>query len=239
MIVSNDSPLRRLPSQLNHKQTLFLDGIRYSIEMADLAHSRLQRTLCALTFDRDSSENHHLDFISSVLDAWSIVDSVHRLRALLRQAPGIKQKSSGLRIFLRRTAHIKDLRNSVQHLNRQIDAMVNQRLPVWGLLSWVAIDPHGGTGCCCSLIPGTLFPSKGHPLVNPAGKNILVPIDLITLKASGHSVCLSDVMKAVQLLARSAEQELTEQFKNLPRPGADLLICLRVAFSDAKSDESK
>lgn len=44
MIINNDSPLRRLPP-LDPKTTLILDGIRYSIEMADAAYSKLHKTI--------------------------------------------------------------------------------------------------------------------------------------------------------------------------------------------------
>ena len=42
MIIDEGSPFRRLPSELDRRQALFLDGIRYSVEMADLAHTRLR-----------------------------------------------------------------------------------------------------------------------------------------------------------------------------------------------------
>ena len=49
MIISENSPFRKLPL-LDRKTSLFLDGIRYSIEMADLAYSRLYSVLCKKTF---------------------------------------------------------------------------------------------------------------------------------------------------------------------------------------------
>jgi hypothetical protein len=45
MIIDDGSPFMQLPAALNRKQALFLDGIRYSVEMATLAHARLRRTL--------------------------------------------------------------------------------------------------------------------------------------------------------------------------------------------------
>ncbi len=56
---------------------LFLDGIRYSAEMADLAHARLQQTLYRLTTSGKEPEQDldHSDVLSAVQDTWSIVDS--------------------------------------------------------------------------------------------------------------------------------------------------------------------
>lgn len=84
MIISDGSPLRRLPSELDRRQALFLDGIRYSVEMADLAYTRLRQTLFNLAEQRGSGTSlDHWLFVSAVQDAWSLIDSLHRLRGLL------------------------------------------------------------------------------------------------------------------------------------------------------------
>lgn len=131
MIVGEDCPLRRLPAALDRKQTLFLDGIRYSAEMADLAHVRVQHTLHRLAMSsKDSEENSgnldHLAVLSAMQDAWAIVDSLHRLRGLLQQMPGIKQNTPNMRVFRQQTDKVEDLRNGVQHLNQQIHKLVSQ-----------------------------------------------------------------------------------------------------------------
>lgn len=55
MIVSEESRFRRLPPELKPKQRLFFDGIRYSIETADLAYSRLRETLLQIVAVEDVS----------------------------------------------------------------------------------------------------------------------------------------------------------------------------------------
>lgn len=90
MIIGDESPLRRLPGQLDRKQMLYLDGIRYSIEMADLAHLRLQQTLLDLANHSNDSDPVHLYFVAAVQDAWSIVDSVHRLSWITASGSGNK-----------------------------------------------------------------------------------------------------------------------------------------------------
>jgi hypothetical protein len=233
MIINDDSPLRRLPSQLDRKQTLFFDAIRYSIEMADLAHRRLQPVLLEMTLDGDKKESNHLNFVSAILDAWSVIDALHRLRGLLNQAPGVKQKSPGLRIFFQKTAQVEHLRNSVQHLNHQIKTLVNKGLPVWGDLSWFTMrDPETRIGHICTLVAGTMFTSKGHPMVDPMGRTLALPIDLITLSASGYSMCISDAMRDVEKLAKGIEAQVQPQIADLPRPGGDTIICAEIQFGD-------
>jgi hypothetical protein len=62
-------------------------------------------------------------------------------------------------------------------------------------------------------------------LVNPAGKKVSLPVDLITLTASGYSACLSKVMKDIEGLAAELEEQLESQFTDLPPAGADMVIC--------------
>lgn len=63
------------------------------------------------------------------------------------------------------------------------------------------------------IVAGTWFQRK-DPLMNPLGKTFYPPVDLITLDASGCSVCLSDVMRNVEPLVRSLEGILNEQFND-------------------------
>jgi len=226
IFISDNSPLRRIPLQLNHRQAYFLDGIRYSIEMAGLALFRLRKTLCDLTRNCGKSFSTHLEFVSAVLDAWSIVDSVDRLRGLLKCDPGIKHWE-GLSIFDKDTSGIRDLRNSIQHINANIDKMISKKLPVMGVLSWITVlDPTSKSGFSCSLVAGALFKAIVSPVVNPSGKNIALPVDFITLTAGSCSVCLSDVMRSVEWLMINMEEHLRKQFTDLPRAGADLIACL-------------
>jgi hypothetical protein len=236
VLIGEESSLRRLPAQMGRKQTLYFDAIRYSIEMADLAHSRLRQTLYELSQREPKSKP--LNFTPALLDAWSIVDSISRLRGLLLQTPGLKQNASGLQLFSNRTAVIDDLRNIVQHLNQQITKTVNQNLPVWGVLSWFTMtDPEFKSGKSSALIAGTMFESSGHLIVNPLGKTLSLPVDLITLSSGGYSVSLSDVMKYVEQLTRSIEQQLIEKCKDLPQATGDLLISYVIEFSDTQSNE--
>jgi hypothetical protein len=235
MIIDDNSPFRRVPAETNRKQMLFYDGIRYSVEMADLAHDRLRETLYEIAQSPHDPESDPHDFASAVLDAWSIVDLIYRLRGLIEQAPGIKQKSPPLLSFLRKTADVERLRNSVQHLNQQIHKIADLNIPVWGALSWVTLlDPERRSVWTCTLVAGTFF-ERSEPLINPLGKKFYSPVDLITLEASNCSVCLSDAMRSVEQVARSLEEHLREQFKDLANMGRDVLLCGQIVFPQPMS----
>src|SRR5690242_17559633 len=93
MIIGPDSELRKIPAALDPKQAFFIEGVRVCIEMIDFAHQRLQRTLFEidrLIADKKAPEQNL--YTSALLDAWSIVDSIHRLSDMGRHFPNVKHR---------------------------------------------------------------------------------------------------------------------------------------------------
>jgi hypothetical protein len=136
MIIETDSPFLHLPAELNIEQGAFLDGIRYSAQMIDLAHDRLRQTLYHIgTVEKPADSS----FPCAFHDAWSIVDSTHRLRKLLQQMPRMKQSTPGFQLFIRKTAPAKDLRDRIQHLGESMNRIATDGSPVWGTLRWITI----------------------------------------------------------------------------------------------------
>jgi hypothetical protein len=213
LIVSPDSPLRRIPSLVSRRQALFIEGIRYSIDMAELAWERLCNTLLSVT-QMDRSDPEDQSHTSAMLDAWSIVDSLNRLRRLLEYMPGVKgkRKSPSYRLFMEATDQVPALRNTMQHLDTAIqDVQDNFNWAVWGSLAWAVVRPESNEILTCIFMPG--IPVGQRPAVNPGGRAFWhVPIDLITIERSGVSVCLSDAMRRVVVVAASIDKSLSEAF---------------------------
>jgi hypothetical protein len=78
MILAPESPLKRLP-KLNPRQGMFFDAIRLTIEMADFAMERLYANLVRMTSLGSASGGPVSFAVEPFLDAWSVVDSIHRL----------------------------------------------------------------------------------------------------------------------------------------------------------------
>jgi hypothetical protein len=92
LIIRGGSPLRGIPGFLGRRQALFIEGIRYSIDMAEIAYDRLRNTLLTIS-SMDKSDAEDPAHASAMLDAWSIVGSLNRLRRLLEYMPGTKGKN--------------------------------------------------------------------------------------------------------------------------------------------------
>jgi hypothetical protein len=60
-----------------------LDGIRYAIAMADLSYGRVRQTLVTAFQEPETRPNPYKLSTAVFLDAWSMIDSMHRLGKLL------------------------------------------------------------------------------------------------------------------------------------------------------------
>jgi hypothetical protein len=236
MLFDDKSPLRNLPAGLTRKQILFMDGIRYSVGMTTLAYYRLRVSTTELTKGLAAgtqTQNPSL-FTAALSDAWTIIDSTHRLRELVWDMPGItkKKRSAPLRKFYRSTENIDQLRNKVQHLKGEIRTVADTDQPVWGVLSWFShFEEQPDIVRRCQLAAGTLFPSAG-PAFKLEGVSLAPPVDRFELTAHGIRVSLTDTYEAVERVARSIEEALGEGLKALPQEaessGSDLLACIEI-----------
>ncbi len=231
MIIKDDSPLRHLPSALNMKQTLFLDAIRYCIETADIANSRLRDTLS--TMSKTNSVTCQ-GAVSAISDSWLIIDSVNRLRTLLDQMPNLKKKSPGMILFTNKTEPVESLRNHFQHLNNDIDDLVRKKCPAFGVLEWVFPLDTPPTKCMVfSLQPGTMF-NRGFPILNPLGKKLSYPVCHVSLIAGERTVCLDELLEVVSKFTPSLEKGLKKQLGQFPQADTDVLLALEIAFGEPK-----
>jgi len=188
----------REESRHDLRKLLFRDGLQYAIHMTRLSYARLCDDLVALSSDywsrRDGSESllpqeHDVRRLSALSQAWEVVDSMNRLRELLRDTPGIKHDAQ-YELFMRKTKDVESLRDVIQHLNGEIvGKLIYAKIPAWGRLSWVWKPQNSDHLVQFIFIPGELFGSQ-HELVNPAGKSFTLPIGLVTISSSVQ-VCLS------------------------------------------------
>ncbi len=232
MILDGDSPFRQIPVELNQSQATFLDGIRYSVDMAELAYERLRVSLYGFAIESHSSSESSPEskqLAAIFLDAWSIIDSVHRLRGILDQMPGLsKGKSPKYQLFRRKTQEVEEFRHTVQHLNHELREMAKNGWPVWGVLDWVtAIDSKGGVFRSSMIVSGRCL-SGEHPICNPLGKDIELPVDHVTLHLKDLALSLSDTMRSVRAVVLPIEKTLRKQFKGLSASGADIFVHMDV-----------
>ncbi len=156
-LIPPDSTLRKVPSKVERRTVLFLDGIRYSIQSFEIAYRRLAQTLNHLSKGKEPNDDLGEMISFATIDAWSIIDSIHRLRELLVQMPGLKKNTPELQLFLRRTSRIEDLRHYFQHFRTEIDSFVEKAMPLWGTISWSTWNSETRLPENHTIVPGTFF----------------------------------------------------------------------------------
>jgi hypothetical protein len=134
------------------KLVFYLDGLRYSFQMANLVSRRIRETLDEIA--RNHPDKYTEEQITSgLLDAWTLVDICYRVRELVQQTPKLSQNLTGIQIFLRGTEQIENLRHYVQHLRSGIPNIPIQSNPLWGVLSWTPTD---NITVCYTIFSGNL-----------------------------------------------------------------------------------
>ena len=232
-LIAKDSLLRVHPVNLHPRRRLILDGMRYSIEMAEFSFNRLSSTLLDIS-ELATQELPDGTFAATLTDAWAVVDSMNRLRALTTLVPK-RERASYITQFLDSTKPVHRLRNVVQHLHSRIDSLLKQRQPAWGTLSWVTTTDDPPTKARIHmLLPGSIQ-SGEHAFPNLSGEAFHARLDLITLNAHSISVSLSVLFREMCVFVGAFQKSLPTQVKDFPRAASELYT---VAFIELGTVES-
>ena len=225
VLFSDDSPLRRLPNALHRRQALALDGISFSVDMTLLSYRHLRAALWAQSKSA-GQPTYRAVVLQAVTNAWAIVDNVHRLGVLVHKLPGLK-RGPAVTVLRKATDQVEPLRHAVQHLDGEIEALLTDGRPLWGSLSWVNWDsPENRLIGVSLLVPGALARHQHAPVVNPLGREVEIPIGLATLTAAGVTVCLSEVVAAVERFSGRLERAAAAGVAAIPVGASDFAVRL-------------
>jgi hypothetical protein len=234
--ITIDSALRRPPITLNPKQAQFLDGVRVAIEMIDIAYQSLAMQLKALCpIPPVSTARRGIVSAPAFLNAWSIIDNVHRLRGLVDNFPGFakKRQSAEVRVFLEGAATVEDFRHAVQHMEGAIRESAPQGRGVWGSLSWMyRADEENLLSCVLTL--GALMPAAEVGEITPSV--LREGVDGIVLKVDKTSVNLTKLVATVDRLADFLQSSIADQFNLAPVDRAESDYFLAIAMKRGPND---
>ena len=197
VLVPRDSPIRRVPSTVDRQAVLFLDGVRYSLQIFDLASRRLARTLDAIAKLPEKADELGDLILEATCDAWTMVDSIHRLRELVEQIPRMKKNQPELQLFLRQTNQVEELRHFFQHFRTEIHTFTEQGMPLWGTLSWPTRNPETGILEDHIIVPGSYFRGeivKGSVFDFDEGRFV----ERVVLQAGPERTDLVDLLEHVE-----------------------------------------
>ncbi len=194
ILLGRDSPLRRIPVNIDPKQAVFLDGIRHAIEILDIGFGRLRAGLTRAALVPPEASDLPLVGAGLFLDTWAVVDAIDRFRQLYLGFPGmtLKRDCEEMPPLHDVLQPFRDLRNVGDHLAQRSDFVVAKGGAVMGELTWltgVRLLPET-IAWHCVLRPGTLRSEPTLPTA-PIETTLDWPTDCICLTAGAiKATCL-------------------------------------------------
>lgn len=231
-MIQPDSVLRNLPSGLNPKQALVIDGLRHAAEIANLAYRRLQQTLTQISVSVEDDPNEVHWYTAAFLDVWSFVDAIDRFRSLWTALPTVlgKPAEAELDSFSRQTQDIRNLRNVADHIATRADYVVAHKGTALGILHWITVSqPESNEGFMCVLVPGTATARKVEHRTFSAAQRIELPSGFIRLSAGEYEADISAVLPHLERRVRELEAEIARHV-SAPSPKAEADILIKLTF---------
>lgn len=226
-LVPPDSPLRLVPVDLDRKAVLFYDGIRYSLHIFDIATSRLAVSLADLSRHQEDTGAIADRIALAISDAWMLVDSAHRLRELVEQAPRLRKNQMDVQLFFRRTAEVEELRHHFQHFRTRIESFVKESMPLWGTLTWACTDHQTGEPKNFTIAPGSFFEGVRIPMCTfdtLEGRYV----ERILLQVGPIKIDLATLIEQVTEFAAWYTEWFRTKFPHTDYLGADMHACFSV-----------
>jgi len=220
-MINENSSLRRLPRKLGANQIVFFDALRISAEIANLAYNDLLRNLEILSLKTDRHES--TIFVDTVRHSWTFIDSVHRFRIVLQQAPGIKHNHI-YKLFMRQTEDVTGMRNNAQHLNQELVGISKRGQGAYGTLTWVLGKGDTDVPQPMILNIGTAYGRIVGPETDFLERLPENQINKIRLELASHYLILSEIYKHLDTMVRSLEATMSDFAKDQNTYNSDQFI---------------
>ncbi|MGF7140751.1 hypothetical protein [Roseimarinus sediminis] len=209
MLPNENSILRYLPIELEKRQMLILDSIRFTLEMIDYSYNQLREKLLVTS----KMKNRQYDLPELFIYAWSIVDNSKRFYSLYKKLPSNDNHKNVENLDFLRT-----FRNTYQHLDQRVDEsiLINEK-PIYGSLKWLYTDLETKKTVFSLAISGINLGTKGHPLYPESKGNDKKEIDDIIIETVDNvemkEINLSELYENLEVITSKLESKLKDQFK--------------------------
>lgn len=208
-LVTSTSALRRIPMYVEDDDKVVLDGIRYSLEIADRVYRRLRQTLWDVSSDPEADHvEHYVDLVS---DAWTVVDSFNRLHVLCKSNCTYLDHNY-CRDYADALQPVVKVRNAHQHMKGRLEKIVADKESAWGAISWIscATNPPTHADAHCFVAGSVRLLEATIPELPQ--RQFYMPIDGITVRADKTEVFVSDLMLSTVRFAEQLDADLSNQF---------------------------
>ncbi|MEE8294937.1 MAG: hypothetical protein V3R64_04430 [Sphingomonadales bacterium] len=207
------------PQGLNPEQRFIFEGIGYSIQGIEIAFKRLEKG--SLNFIKDSTEITDQDRTELFLDVWSIIDRADALIQLITREEA-RFSTSVTKQFILDHSAARNLRNYMDHLAGNISNIVNSKKrwpPIYGALSFVSAHPNEKgeiEEAVVILVTSGSFKDKSTlPVVNPAGRELKIPVGLFQISAFDQTLYISKLYEDVKKIREFFESKIAPSARKM------------------------
>lgn len=230
MLFDGDSALTHLPQSMPVAEVMQLDAMRYAAEMVELSFTRLCEGLTAIVGENDEQKHRQLS-VQVLTDAWAVIDSADRLRSLVRTSKLFDEDDKAS--FDTSMKPIRDLRNTVQHLDGKIASLAARKWPVWGSLRWFEWIEPPHVGRVCVMVPGSRVTGRPEMAQAPRTTDTAPGVSEVVLLSDGVEVSLRAIREYVVHFAHELEQGVRDEHSQgdgSPQLVTDLFLSADVDF---------
>ena len=211
-MIKPNSPLLRIPANIDRAQSIVLDGVRHAAEITDLAYSRLCASLVLVQERWEAGEP--ISASEPLMYAWSMVDAIYRFMALRNARPLVRPPSLGGHSDHENDplADIKRVRDVNDHPHNKLQQVVASRGAAIGALNWLRFrEGPEPRPCSCALVPGSTAIGTRIALHALPVDGSFASVDRIVLRAGGHVADLSAALRHLELEVAEIERHLEPQ----------------------------
>jgi hypothetical protein len=160
MRINDNSSFFLVPTILESRQRILLEGIRYSINMAFNAWDNLRYILKSISSTGEYGEGRYYAFMF----AWSLIDSLDRLKSLFNRLG-----TTGFNDLYSSVENLRAMRNTYHHIYDRIESSLEVNFPLIGSLSWTYKSNESQKIIQLNnLISGAVVGTMKIPALNPA-----------------------------------------------------------------------
>ena len=216
LILGRDSPVRRIPSNLEPRIAFHLDEIRQAAESMDIAFSRLHHELTGLALQAPAPEEIREASACAFSDAWSFVGAVNRFYQAYMSFPGMEfDKPHPTHETLESATRAVRLLHQLSYdLQLREAKILPVGLPTLGELTWmtgVQTAPQQ-VAWHCTLRPGWMAALPTEQ-TEPMMSTLHWPTDSITLALAGTKADLSNARLHVAVRLWHLEGQVLRAFE--------------------------
>ena len=206
MIIKSESIFFKIDgTHFPAKDLLFFDAIKHITQMIDISYNRLILTLI--------SKDKKLQTELALIDGWSIIGSLNRLRILLEKTPSISHNLLWYKKYYKQIKSVKDIRDFLEHFDEKIQSQIENDNFMLGYISWLELKDDN------SIVSNLLFSLRVKSnanlrVVNPAGKAFRWTIDHVTFCLNESEANLSDMYNGLIEFILNFENYIENKIKN-------------------------